>query len=143
MAEPEPLLPEPADPLGETLHIHRLTGTLYCRGEFTAPFAIAIPEFEGVMTFLVVTSGRCWLEIEGACHQTFAIGACSNLDGGEGFDIVQTYALAFARRSVLDDDDAGTRLGKELGGDRAGVAAPLNNDRSPLHRRHIPDEATG
>ena len=66
MAEPEPLLPEPADPLGETLHMLRLTGTLYCCGEFTAPFAIAIPEFEGVMTFLVVTSGRCWLEIEGA-----------------------------------------------------------------------------
>lgn len=44
----------------------RLTGTLYCRGEFTAPFAIAIPELNGVMTFLVVTSGCCWLEIKGA-----------------------------------------------------------------------------
>jgi len=65
MTKPEPLLPEPADPLGETLHMLRLTGTLYCRGEFTAPFAIAIPKFDGVMTFLVVTSGRCWLEVEG------------------------------------------------------------------------------
>ena len=66
MKKPNPLLPEPADPLGETLHMLRLTGTLYCRGEFTAPFAIAIPELEGVMTFLVVTSGRCWLEVEGS-----------------------------------------------------------------------------
>ncbi|MGB5201590.1 MAG: cupin domain-containing protein, partial [Sedimenticolaceae bacterium] len=66
MAQPEPLLPAPSDPLGETLHMLRLTGTLYCRGEFTAPFAIEIPELEGVMTFLVVTSGRCWLAVEDA-----------------------------------------------------------------------------
>jgi hypothetical protein len=55
MAKPTPVLPAPADPLGETLHMLRLTGTLYCRGEFTAPFAIEIPELEGVMTFLVVS----------------------------------------------------------------------------------------
>ena len=66
MAKPTPVLPESADPLGETLHMLRLTGTLYCRGEFTAPFAIEIPELEGVMTFLVVTSGRCWLQVTGA-----------------------------------------------------------------------------
>lgn len=65
MTKPVPLLPEPTDPLGETLHMLRLTGTLYCRGEFSAPFAIEIPEFEGVMTFLVVTSGRCWLDVAG------------------------------------------------------------------------------
>ena len=66
MAQPDPLLPAPADPLGETLHMLRLTGTLYCRGEFTAPFAIEIPELDSVMTFLVVTSGRCWLAVEDA-----------------------------------------------------------------------------
>lgn len=66
MAKPTAVLPEPADPLGETLHMLRLTGTLYCRGEFTAPFAIEIPELEGVMTFLVVTSGRCWLQVTDA-----------------------------------------------------------------------------
>jgi AraC-like DNA-binding protein len=63
MAKPTPVLPDPADPLGETLHMLRLTGTLYCRGEFTAPFSIAIPDLDGVMTFLVVTSGRCWLQV--------------------------------------------------------------------------------
>jgi AraC-like DNA-binding protein len=63
MATPTPVLPESIDPLGETLHMLRLTGTLYCRGEFTAPFSIQIPQLEGVMTFLVVTSGRCWLQV--------------------------------------------------------------------------------
>lgn len=66
MATPTPVLPESADPLGETLHMLRLTGTLYCRGEFTAPFSIQIPQLEGVMTFLVVTSGRCWLQVTDA-----------------------------------------------------------------------------
>jgi AraC-like DNA-binding protein len=66
MTNPTPQLPEPADPLGETLHMLRLTGTLYCRGEFSAPFSIEIPKLEGMMTFLVVTSGRCWLEIRGS-----------------------------------------------------------------------------
>lgn len=66
MAKPTPVLPESTDPLGETLHMLRLTGTLYCRGEFTAPFSIEIPDLEGVMTFLVVTSGRCWLQVTDA-----------------------------------------------------------------------------
>lgn len=66
MAKPTPVLPESTDPLGETLHMLRLTGTLYCRGEFTAPFSIEIPDLEGVMTFLVVTSGLCWLQVADA-----------------------------------------------------------------------------
>jgi AraC-like DNA-binding protein len=66
MTQANPQLPEPADPLGETLHLLRLTGTLYCRGEFSAPFSVEIPKLEGMMSFLVVTSGRCWLQIRGA-----------------------------------------------------------------------------
>ncbi|GAA3846950.1 AraC family transcriptional regulator [Saccharothrix violaceirubra] len=53
------------DPLGEALHLLRLTGTLYCRAELTAPWAIAVPELPGLMAFQVVTSGRCTLEVEG------------------------------------------------------------------------------
>jgi len=74
MTRPDPLLPEPADPLGETLHLLRLTGTLYCRGEFTAPFAIEIPRLEGVMTFLVVTSGGCWLQVGDAAPRRLEQG---------------------------------------------------------------------
>ena len=46
-----------------------------------------------------------WIELDGACHQTFATGVCDTLDSAEGFAIVDTYALAFAR-SVLFDDAA-------------------------------------
>jgi len=65
MSKPDPAIPETSDPLAETLHMLKLTGSLYCRGMLTAPWAVAIPRLEGVMTFLVVTSGACWLQLEG------------------------------------------------------------------------------
>jgi hypothetical protein len=62
----EPLLPEYTDPLGEPLHMLRLDGTLHCRGEFTTPFAIEIPKLDGALTFLAITSGRCWMQNTGS-----------------------------------------------------------------------------
>ena len=59
-------LPAPTDPLSETLHLLRMTGTLYCAAELSAPWGIDIPALEGSMTFQIVTSGSCWLEFEGA-----------------------------------------------------------------------------
>jgi AraC-like DNA-binding protein len=58
--------PAPADLLGEVLHLLRLTGTLYCRAELTAPWGVAVPRLDELMTFQVVTEGRCVLEVEGA-----------------------------------------------------------------------------
>ena len=49
-------IPGLSDPLGETLHLLRLTGTLYCRSELTAPWGIDMPAFEGHMMFHVVTA---------------------------------------------------------------------------------------
>ena len=49
-----------------------------------------------------------WVEIEGGCHQTFALGACPSLDTELGFHITQTYALSFARVTVLGDSSAQT-----------------------------------
>jgi len=49
---------------------------------------------------------RTWVELEGGCHQTFALGVCSSLDTEEGFHIVNSYALAFGRKHVLGDSTA-------------------------------------
>lgn len=54
-----------SDPFGEVLHHLRLEGTFYCRSELTAPWGIDVPAMPGHLTFQVVTSGRCWLEVEG------------------------------------------------------------------------------
>lgn len=49
---------------------------------------------------------RRWIDIEGGCHQAFALGECAELDTETGYAIVNTYALAFARLHVLGDGDA-------------------------------------
>lgn len=46
-----------------------------------------------------------WIEVAGACHQTFGLGICATLDKERGFRISEVYALAFARRHLLGDDD--------------------------------------
>ncbi|MCG8652134.1 MAG: cupin domain-containing protein, partial [Pirellulales bacterium] len=65
MAQAPRVLPPAADPLGEALHLLRLTGALYCRSELTAPWGIDLPPIEGCMMFHLVMAGRCWLKIEG------------------------------------------------------------------------------
>ena len=49
---------------------------------------------------------RTLLDIEGACHGSFNVGLCDTLDVDRGYQIVQTYALAFGRHHVLDDVDS-------------------------------------
>ncbi len=53
------------DPLGEILHLLKLTGTFYCQAHLTAPWGFDIPKLEGVLAFLVVTDGRGWLDLSG------------------------------------------------------------------------------
>ncbi|MBY6163282.1 AraC family transcriptional regulator [Mameliella alba] len=62
---PDPsLLAQPiGDPLGEVLHLLKLTGTFYCQSRMTAPWGIAIPGFPEVMSFVVVIDGRAWLKV--------------------------------------------------------------------------------
>ncbi|MEV0561783.1 AraC family transcriptional regulator [Dactylosporangium sp. NPDC050588] len=64
------ILPPAADPLGEALHLLRLTGTLYCRSELTAPWDIAVPALDGLMALLVVTAGEAVLEVDGEPPRT-------------------------------------------------------------------------
>lgn len=59
-------IPAPADPLGEALHLLQLTGCVYARSELSAPWGVELPPLEGHMMFHVVTSGSCWLEIDGS-----------------------------------------------------------------------------
>jgi AraC-like DNA-binding protein len=43
-----------------------MTGAFYCRTEATAPWALEMPAFADCLSFHVVTTGGCWLGIEGA-----------------------------------------------------------------------------
>jgi len=77
-------LPPASDPLGETLHLLRLTGTLYCRSEFTAPWGVDLPPLEDCMMFHAVTEGRCWLEVEGAEPRVLGPGSLALVPHGAG-----------------------------------------------------------
>jgi len=61
--DPE-LLPS-SDPLSEVLQLLQLSGVLYCSAELTDPWGIEVPELPGVMNVEVVTSGHCWIELQG------------------------------------------------------------------------------
>jgi AraC-like DNA-binding protein len=73
----------PMDPLGEALHYLRMSGAFYCRSELTAPWALALPPMRG-LSFHVVTSGRCWLEMEGIAPRKLEPGDLVLLPHGEG-----------------------------------------------------------
>ena len=45
-----------------------------------------------------------WLEIQGGCHQAFALGACPNISNEDAFQITKVYNLAFAREVLFADD---------------------------------------
>jgi predicted dienelactone hydrolase len=47
-----------------------------------------------------------WIDVDGGCHQLFGLGGCDLIPDEEGFPIVNTYALAFARMTVLGDEQA-------------------------------------
>jgi AraC-like DNA-binding protein len=72
------------DPLGETLHLLRLTGTLYCRSELTAPWGVDLPAFDGCMMFHVVTAGHCWLEVKGEEPRLLQQGSLALVPHGNG-----------------------------------------------------------
>src|SRR5262245_23764353 len=51
------------DPLGEALDLLRLSDTTYYHAKFSAPWAFKMPE---IPKFHFLTSGRCWLKVDGA-----------------------------------------------------------------------------
>ena len=81
-------VPLPADPLGEALHLLRLTGCVYARSELSAPWGVDLPPLEGHMMFHIVTSGRCWLEIDGSESVLLDRGSLALVPHGLGHQLV-------------------------------------------------------
>ncbi|MDJ0953874.1 MAG: cupin domain-containing protein, partial [Acidimicrobiia bacterium] len=79
---PTPSPRPPADPLGEVLHLLRLTGTLYCRAELTSPWGIAVPEIEDCMVVHIVTAGHCRIELDGEAPRELREGSLVLLPHG-------------------------------------------------------------
>jgi len=74
----------PVDPLGEALHFLRMTGVMYCRSEFTAPWALELPAFEDCLMFHVVTAGLCRLQVDGCEDHVLQPGQFALVPHGGG-----------------------------------------------------------
>ncbi len=87
---------KPVDPLGEALHFLRMSGVFYCRSDFTAPWALALPEFKDCMMFHVVTVGQCWLEVEGADARLLRPGDLALVPHASGHRLVSEAGVPAA-----------------------------------------------
>ncbi len=76
------------DPLGEALHLLKLTGTFYCRSVLSEPWGVELPPFEDCMMFHIITSGHCWLKVEGDPPVLLQQGSLVLLPHGLGHKIV-------------------------------------------------------
>jgi predicted dienelactone hydrolase len=59
-----------------------------------------------------------WLEIQGGCHQAFALGACPNISNDDAFRITKAYNLAFAREILFQDASVTPKLNGETTEDK-------------------------
>jgi AraC-like DNA-binding protein len=80
--------PPVTDPLGEALHALRMDSSLYTRSEFSAPWGLELPPMPGHVTFHAVTSGRCWLEVEGDEPRPLQPGDLALVSQGLGHRLV-------------------------------------------------------
>lgn len=111
-----PTLWPPVDPLGEALHFLRMSGTFYCRSEFSAPFGLALPLIPDSLMFHVVTTGRCWLELDGMDPRQLHPGDLALVPHGAGHRLTSepgahTEALFDLTREQVSERYEVLRLG--------------------------------
>lgn len=77
----------PSDPLGEALHMLRMTGMFYCRSELTAPWGLFMPPMPGCLWFHALTSGSCVLTGSGVGTLRLSAGDFALIPHGRGHRI--------------------------------------------------------
>ena len=60
------VIPNTVDPLGEALHLLRLTGAFYCRTELGDPCGLTMPPMGDSLSFHAVITGHCYLTVDGS-----------------------------------------------------------------------------
>jgi hypothetical protein len=97
------------DPLGEALHFLRMTGVLYCRGEFTAPWALELPAFDDCLIFHVVTLGQCLVEVDGCEDHVLQSGQFALMAHGAGHRLTSGHGVPPARLFDLPREQVSDR----------------------------------
>ncbi len=133
-------LPAVSDSIGEALHFLRMSGTFYCRSEFSAPWALAIPSIENSLMLHIVTSGRCVLEVEGTPPCPLQPGDLTLVPHGQGHVVASAPGLAASKlfeipREAVSERYEILRLGG--GGERAGMICGLFQFEDPAARQLV------
>ena len=111
-------LPPVADPVGEALHFLRMSGTFYCRSEFSAPWALALPPMNNCVMLHVVTSGRCVLETEGMPGCFIQPGDLALVPHGQGHVVASAQGLVASKLFEIPREQLSERYETlRLGGD--------------------------
>jgi AraC-like DNA-binding protein len=97
------------DPLGEALHVLRMSGTFYVRSELTAPWGLTLPSDAGSLWFHVVNAGGGWLEVDGAEPRYMGPGDFALVPHGEGHVIRSEADAPTPRVEALPHDYASDR----------------------------------
>ena len=98
-----------ADPLGQALHALRMDSSLYTRSELSAPWGLALPPMQGHVMFHVVTSGWCWLEVEGAELRMLQPGDLALVPHGDGHRLASEPGAATAKLFDLPREQVSER----------------------------------
>jgi AraC-like DNA-binding protein len=118
------VLPQVSDPVGEALHFLRMSGIFYCRSEFTAPWALALPPFQKCLMLHVVTSGRCWLEVDGTPNRLLQPGDLALVPHGDGHQMASEPGMAGTKLFEIGHEQASDRYETlRLGGGGAATTA--------------------
>lgn len=83
----------PVDPLGEALHILRMSGLYYSRSELTAPWGAAVPPLPDSLIFHVVTEGSCWLLVPDEAPQRLMPGEFALVPHGVGYQVLSEVGV--------------------------------------------------
>ncbi len=98
------VLPPVVDGIGEALHFLRMSGNFYCRSEFSAPWALAMPAMDRCLMLHVITSGRCWLEVDGAPSRMLQPGDLALVPHGEGHQMASEPGMVGSKLFELEHE---------------------------------------
>lgn len=130
----------PVDPVGEALYFLRMRGTMYCRSELTAPWALALPPLEGFVMFHVVIAGECRLQVPGADPRTLRPGDFALVPHGQGHTLASQPAGVAARLFDLSREQVSDRyeiLRHGGGGDATDMMCAAVHFDHPAARRLV------
>lgn len=133
-------LPAVADPVGEALHFLRMSGTFYCRSEFTSPWALAIPPMQNCLMLHVVTAGRCILQVDETTARVLQPGDLTLVPHGEGHVLTSSPGLPAAKLFEIEREQVSERyetLRLGGGGDKTTMICALFQFDDPAAQQLI------